>query len=243
LLFPNSDCSLSFHHNLFAQNSYRNPLASTSGTGINRLDWRNNVIYNWSDWAAGGGTHMEGAELDLNMVGNYYIANRAANTAAYRAGSYVDRIWQSGNKLDLDRDTTFDGTDPGWGIIADPDHAGYTAMSQPFNYAYVPTDTADAALLKVLGSAGASRYRDAVDQRVVQDVYNNTGSIIDSQWEVGGWPWLPSGTAPLDTDQDGMPDYWEDQYAQYGLSKYLASDRNGHNLSSLGYTNLEVYLD
>ncbi|GAI74466.1 unnamed protein product, partial [marine sediment metagenome] len=42
-----------------------------------------------------------------------------------------------------------------------------------------------------------------------ETVRNQTGAHIDSQWEVGGWPELNSAAAPLDSDQDGMPDNWE----------------------------------
>lgn len=53
-----------------------------------------------------------------------------------------------------------------------------------------------------------------------------------------------SNTAPLDTDQDGMPDYWENNH---GLNP-LVADHNGTGLSVTitgvtGYTNLECYLN
>lgn len=53
-----------------------------------------------------------------------------------------------------------------------------------------------------------------------------------------------SNTAPTDTDQDGMPDYWENNH---GLNPNVP-DHNGTNLSATitginGYTNLECYLN
>jgi hypothetical protein len=69
------------------------------------------------------------------------------------------------------------------------------------------------ALSGVLDGAGAYLpNRDSIDIRIVNDVKNRTGKIIDSQDEVGGWTDLNPGTAPEDTDRDGMPDDWEDEH-------------------------------
>src|SRR5690606_13663210 len=72
--------------------------------------------------------------------------------------------------------------------------------------------TAEQAYEQVLEKAGASYKRDAVDQRVVQEVKNGTATyrgsktgypgIIDSQTDVGGWPTLEQTTMPIDTDGD-----------------------------------------
>lgn len=107
------------------------------------------------------------------------------------------------------------------------------------------TQTAKDAYAAVLKYAGASMKRDAVDIRIISEVENgipaNKGGengIIDSQNQVGGWPSY-SGTAPADTDKDGMPDEWE---AQKGLNPNDASDGIKYNLSP-DYTNLEVYMN
>lgn len=80
--------------------------------------------------------------------------------------------------------------------------------------------------------------RDPVDARVVNSVRTLTGRIIDDATEVGGWPVLASETAPLDTDNDGMPDYWE---GALGWDTNNAADRNVIDPS--GYTRLETYLN
>ena len=99
-----------------------------------------------------------------------------------------------------------------------------------------------------MAGAGATRpLRDAVDTRVVNETSTKTASgtgssgkpgIIDDASAVGGWPAYAMGTAPDDTDHDGMPDAWEDAN---GLNKNDADDRN--NIDSSGYTMLEVYLN
>ena len=70
-----------------------------------------------------------------------------------------------------------------------------------------------AAIASILSDAGASRIltetgqlssrRDPVDLRVVNDVIQGTGKIIDEPREVGGWPALAPGIAPKDSDHDG----------------------------------------
>lgn len=107
------------------------------------------------------------------------------------------------------------------------------------------TQSAQDAYVSVLKYAGASLKRDAVDIRIVSEVENGTPSskggnngIIDSQEQVGGWP-AYSGTAPVDTDKDGMPDDWENAK---GLNPQDASDGSKYNLSP-DYTNLEVYMN
>jgi len=64
-------------------------------------------------------------------------------------------------------------------------------QSSPIPVAPVDTDDPLTAYELVLADAGVSfPERDTVDVRVVNDVINGTGSIIDDVDEVGGWPEL-----------------------------------------------------
>ena len=91
----------------------------------------------------------------------------------------------------------------------------------------------------VLDDVGANfPFRDAVDERLINDVRNGTGKSVNHPDEVGGWPTLSSSTALLDSDDDGMPDAWENTH---GLDAFLddsAKDKDGD-----GYTNIEEYLN
>lgn len=90
--------------------------------------------------------------------------------------------------------------------------------------------------------------RDTLDQRIVNDVKFRLGRMIDVQGgyphgtayasTVNAWPTLNAGTAPVDTDHDGMPDTWE---TANGLNPNDASDRG--LIAANGYTNLENYLN
>jgi hypothetical protein len=96
----------------------------------------------------------------------------------------------------------------------------------------------------VLQQAGASLKRDAIDRCIIEEVckgsftYGDTG-IIDSQSQVGGWSELTSLPAPADSDNDGIPDTWEDAHK---LNKHNVADGNAYTLSPV-YTNLVMYLN
>src|SRR5690606_26043215 len=131
-------------------------------------------------------------------------------------------------------------------------------VDNPFPYSPVTTHTAEEAYRIVLDNVGASLpKRDALDKRVIHEVRTGTAiyggaaytkvngegishpsGIIDSQYDVGGWPYLSSDEAPLDSDGDGLPDWWE---AGQGLDSQNPED--GNRLSNNGYTMLEEYLN
>jgi hypothetical protein len=95
------------------------------------------------------------------------------------------------------------------------------------------------ALKDVLAGAGCTLpHRDSVDQRIVHEVTTGTGSLIDSQAEVGGWPEYRSARPPLDTDLDGIPDEWE---IAHKLNPNDPTDAAAGD--STGYTNIEIYLN
>ena len=113
-------------------------------------------------------------------------------------------------------------------------------MKEPFPSPAVRPYSAQEAYAAVLASAGACLpARDSVDSRIIDTVRQRTGTIIDSQKDVGGWPVLESAPAPQDSDHDGMPDTWE---MKYGLNPNDPSDAN-KDLNGDGYTNIEKYLN
>ncbi len=61
---------------------------------------------------------------------------------------------------------------------------------------------------QVLENAGARPWdRDEVDRRIVREVREKTGRIIDSQEQVGGYPAPSPTTRKLDVPQQGI-DEW-----------------------------------
>ena len=120
---------------------------------------------------------------------------------------------------------------------------GFKTTATPFSHPPITTTDAFQAFDDVLDNAGAGAAlpnprRDAVDERVVSEVRNGTGRIIDSISQVGGYPVHRSGTPYEDLDRDGMSDNWEDTH---GLNHRNPGD--GALVSANGYTNLETFLN
>jgi len=244
----------SFHHNLLAHHSSRNPRFCGSRYHGNpeaeRVDFRNNVIYNWGDNSAYGG---EGGYH--NIVANYYKPGPATKKQTVRSrivepykGDAVGKWYVADNYMEGSSEVTADnwkGVHPKTGIDEQS-----IRLDNPFPAAPVTTHTAQSAFEQVVAYAGAIKpRRDIVDRRIAYEVRNGTAryggtygaglGIIDTQATVGGWPVLQSGTAPVDSDRDGMPDEWE---LKHGLNPNDPADRNG-DFNGDGYTNLEKYLN
>ena len=123
-------------------------------------------------------------------------------------------------------------------------------MKEAFAVETIPSQTALEALEQVLRNAGCSLpNRDTLDQRIVNDVKNGTGTIIDVQGNYPhgtafeltekAWPFLKNNPAPIDTDKDGMPDAWE---KSKGLNAADSRDAQSNTLDR-HYTNIEVYIN
>jgi hypothetical protein len=100
------------------------------------------------------------------------------------------------------------------------------------------------------GSGARLPVLDGVDARLLSYARSATfvpgnvsrgraGRIISHENEVGGFPAYDSGTVPIDTDHDGMPDEWEQEHElDPNNPGDGAQDRDGD-----GYTNLEEFLN
>ena len=258
----------SFHHNLWAHHQARMPrLGNNAGADKDPdgllCDFRNNVLYNWGDgattdfynWAPGvaaglaldpfygrpdnDSRYAAGVDLNTNAVVQANFVNNAYIQGSNSGGPLTFYLRNMAAALHLDGNS-MDGTvmPDQWGSVISSRGDDWK-RADPFEAVLVPTTEAAAALIAVLEQAGASKWRDPVDDRVVDSVRLGTGGIIDSQTEVGGWPALLQGTPKPDTDGDGMPDDWE---RANGLDPDDGTDgtedRNGD-----GWTNVEEWLN
>lgn len=240
---------ITLHHNVFSTCRDRHPtLGSAIGPPQYVVDFRNNVIYNWSK----GGT-ANFADHFINCVNNVWRPGPMTDVTAQpiaMKGSLPDlaRGYLSGNvfegRTDLTRDNYAALNFERWlkpkGKYAYTGKLADWKADAPDLGANMPiTQSAGEAFERVLAQAGASLHRDAVDTRVIENVRKKQGNLLDSQSEVGGWPTLHSHSALTDNDGDGMPDEWE---KTHGLDAHNPEDRNGDRNSD-GYTNLEEYLN
>lgn len=244
----------SFHHNLIAHNSSRNPRFNGGRTRRNPsdelVDFRNNVVYNWGFRCAYGGE--EGRQ---NVVANFFKPGPASKNKDRFLELWDDegRWYVAQNVVDGAAHVSEDN----WlGIVDEFDHRG--KVEDPFEFLIDSTESARDAFAAVLHHAGAVLpQRDEVDKRIVGEASRGAATygsanyskeheisteqphgIIDSQNEVGGWPVLEGATPPPDADRDGIPDEWE---SARGLDPNDPAD--GARVSQDGYTNLELYLN
>lgn len=243
LLRASDGARVSMHHNLWAHHLDRMPRPGNwhkperDAVG-GRYDFRNNIFYNWGKDRAGYNLDRD-TRSTYNFVANAYLEGPSSRGAfAFEESSTEAKAFFA--------DNTMNGVLPAdpWSLVkAHREHlpnglpAGYRLM-QAIDVGPVRTDPAAAARAKVLALAGQALSRDAVDERLIEDVRQRRGALIDSQLQVGGWPTLQSGAAPLDSDGDGMPDDWE---RGHGLDPADPADGNRVNPRT-GYTALEEYL-
>lgn len=232
------------------------------------VDVRNNVFYNWGGNSSYGGEGMNiniinnyykpGPATQSKVLDRIFSIdkNKYSDQPVYDKWG---KFYIAGNVIDGRANPTNDNWTYG---VYNQFHSSYGTVSEADKIAMrmkephptsnnVKTQTAELAYQKVLDFAGASLKRDAVDIRILGDVKNKTfyknGSsgdqysvkgIIDKASDVDGWPFLSTQPAPVDSDNDGMPDDWE-------IANKLdpkKANANGRDLST-GYDNIEVYMN
>lgn len=222
---------ISVHHNLLAHNAGRNPMVKATGL----VDLVNNVICVPRTVAVV--VDGELGECHVNLVGNRVLAPHGDGLVFGVAvlGSRPVSLFVQGN---LGPHRTGDDQ-PDW-LFVSPQNNARDRIAERRTAPTIVTATAIEAFDAVVAAAGCDRpLRDDVDQRVVDDVLAGRARLIRDPSEVGGWPSLPPGTPPIDSDHDGMPDRWEQQHRlQPRQSEDATADDDGD-----GYTNVEEFLN
>jgi hypothetical protein len=197
----------------------------------------NNVIYNFQAGYTAGNTS---GNFSHDIVGNYFVtgpSTTSASDAFFQMNG--QSVYVAGNLIDKNADGTLNGS-----ALAAP--GGTTALAAPFSplTASIPTKSAADAYADDVARAGALP-RDDVDALVIADVESlgTAGHLWTSQSQTGlangGYGALAGGSAPADTDRDGIPDAWEEAH---GLDPNDASDAVAPSGCG-GYTNLEEYVN
>ena len=198
----------SFHHNLIAHHGSRTPrLGPRPTTQLDeRMDMRNNVIYNF-----GGNGCYGGEGMNVNIVNNYYKPGPGSPTdkkgyriagIGIRTNTYVNtypayapalhlwgKYYVTGNynskypQLNQDNWT--------YGIINQIDASGCDGtftqetkdsikLAEPIDYILTTTHSAADAYDRVLDFAGASLHRDSFDELMVSDTRNGKATYTGS---------------------------------------------------------------
>jgi uncharacterized protein YjdB len=219
LLIGQGSTNISIIRCLFAHNRDRNPYFKGNTFTL----FVNNVAYNYGHSYAiengdGGGYGLQ----QSSQVGNVFIAG--VNTpggrpirvhSSVKPGSLIYVADNSLNRAPVPADP--------WAIVEDQVGASIRASTPPIwtSLTVLPNAQVEAWVLANAGARPAER--DAVDLRIVNEVRNNTGRIINSVAEGGGWPVLAVNTRALtvpgnpngDDDGDGYTNLeeWLHQFA------------------------------
>ncbi|MGB5713563.1 MAG: hypothetical protein WBM44_21965, partial [Waterburya sp.] len=235
LLASEGQKNISIHHNLLAHNKRRNPLVKTTGV----VDIVNNVVYN-----PGFGensfspTHVRGdyGVSQVNYINNYFKPGVNTGSSDWFIDTKYEpvEIYLEGNVVPKK--------------VIHPESLKWV-VPKPHPAAKVTTSSAQTACQKVLQYSGANQrlrddgtfltIRDPIDRRIVRDVRQTTGKIIDDPIAVNGWSEINSGYPYQDTDHDGMPDLYEQIYA-FNLSN---SSDGSEDADGDGYSNVEEFLN
>lgn len=226
-----------WYRNLWANTHNRCPLARTDTIYVN------NYIYNYQGGYTTAGVTATGGLTNFShdVVNNYFVTGPSTTTPSdcFFQCSY-STFYLAGNMLDQSDDGILNGSavtisDPTATFLTSPWSAVTTNLS---------TISAAATIPYVLSTAGCSLQRDAVDLQVIGNAFSlgTQGSLWTNQVQTGltnnGYGNLTGGIAPVDSDQDGMPDYWE---LANGLNPNNPGDANTIGVS--GYTHIEEYLN
>ncbi len=208
----------SFHHNLFIHCNDRTPLfcgarynwagydteAYANTVLAERVDYRNNVIYNWGT----GGTHGGMGGGFINIVNNYYKSGPATSkrTRVMRVmelkkasdHDYIDelcglksRIYIKGNYVaGYGANYDWNGVDYRDGSAYFTDTCGlygqgtnalfHVRLRKPINAGSITTHNAVTAYDKVLTYSGASIAYDKVDSRFMHEVRDSVVTYVGS---------------------------------------------------------------
>ena len=205
----------SWYRNIFANSHNRNPLAKVDNVFVN------NVLYNCS---AGYTTHTS-TTFRHDIVNNYFIFG-PASSGTDNTWYQVDKnqsIYAAGNLKDGNSNGVLDGsaTTPYW-------YQGEgTVLGVAWSGALATTPLSAPSAYRVAVSGAGALPRDALDALIVGQVRSlgkgttgtaagtvgPSGALYTSQSQTGldddGYGTISAGSAAIDTDHDGVPDFWE----------------------------------
>ncbi len=240
---------ISIHHNYFANSTARQPLISGRACAVvddiydNWLDFRNNVTLL--------GPYNGNASFENNGRGNavnnwLQPSSETRDTAlgwSYWGTPHDDHyLYLKGNK----GTHSVNADNPDWAINNEwrenPASVQYSKSTPyPIVPAYLPYTfeaTADFAHCVVTAVGATAPVIDSVDQRMRNEWSAGSYSVPNNITYPDDYPVYATPSPPLDTDQDGMPDEWEQAHGLQPTQNDAAAISSGNE-----YTNIEMYIN
>ena len=222
--------NISLYRILLVDNSTRNFKVK----GINQ--YVNNIVYNWKNYAYNMGGDSEG-ESFANIESNLFVNGPDGGGNCLDGGNAKFHFYGADNWQDANRDGVLNPSE----FTGD---GGGDRQSQPYDYPALEKWAARDLVAKLLPDVGASLpYRDLADCYMVDEVlsFGKKGKLITNENELPiGVPtqWtMFAGAKPTDTDNDGMPDWWEEAN---GTDK---NQNDAMTKADNGYVNIENYIN
>jgi len=253
----------SWHHNLLLNCEGRN---WSMGGGmdaqnipIGGLDLFNNVVYNWHNRTTDGNCHA------VNFVNNYYKMGADTRRTTLFTQDFEDAINPAGKdqayvkgniRENKNHTLTQDKNGDTYNATGNIPTSYQYLVNEPLFPSYAEIHSAKDAMKIVTSTAGATMpMRDEQHVRVIKETLDGTHTYVGSKSKIkgeidseadlsgvdnGGWEAWPEETraANWDTDQDGMPDWWEKAIGSNATEANQNDDPDGD-----GWTLLEDYLD
>ena len=218
--------------NLFANNFHRNPQL----IDVTKVEFVNNVIANWGNNAFHTAVR-EDSPIKAHVIGNVFLGgDDTSSMAPVRL-----RGWEEGTKYVV-YDNLGPGRDAGdpekWILDADTTK-GIVHSGTAFTPSNVSISAASKVLQHVLENVGARTdgKLDAIDARIVKDVKDGDGSVVNRPPEdVEAVAKAKAGLA--DRDEDGIPDVYEAALGS-NSNRWDANDDADGN----GWSNLSDYAE
>lgn len=214
--------------NLMANIQSRNPMTAASRAVI-----VNNVVYNWGNTAIDLQSH--GLVTQNSVVGNVFLRGPDTSGDAAPIGLRADATTlRPGAKVFLLDNHSSEATSDPWsmagaiyGSLQLANFRSSSPLAWPAGMTTLPTSNS-VVLNRVLRNAGARPAdRDSVDSRIVEQVRDRTGRIINCV--------ASNGSARCNRNGGGWPAVPENRRA-------LTLPANPNTVTASGYTNLELWL-
>ena len=255
--------NFSFDHNLIIHNVSRNFRGKV--TDKNAADFTNNIIYDWGYQTTYGTIGHVNYVNNTLKAGNstvsgfhYAQVSDSENFMLYLSGN---RILNQDNSVRNDENSNWSALSYSGNKSEDTtkseEHFKITANNADVS-TVLTAESAEDSYYHVISFAGngiAPDLRTAIDKQCADETLNGTGSCsgtaeynasvtdLDKYSIQCGvsytYPEAVLEKEIIDSDNDGMPDEWEELR---GLNPNDASDANG-DYCGLGYTNIEYYIN
>ncbi len=218
MLIGDHSSNVSIIGNLLVSNQFRNALVKDDAKNI---EFINNVIYNYGNEGL-----VVAGESTVHVIGNVFIKGQDSG------GREAIRFISDTGKASY--------------YVADNvgDVGGVNTSQIQSDFVFDPATTevmtSSEALDWILENVGARANGELseIDQRIIDSVLKDTGAIIDSPDDVGGYGNSKGGAALADSDGDGIPDFYEQVIGSDAKVADANRDADGD-----GYSNIENYIN